>query len=383
VLFRSKIFYEENIYFGTIMLLSLIFSATLLTSCSSSDDSKNNGGPDDDNNPPSSKQLSLTTNATTVIVNEEVAFYVKMNNENVEGATILINDQAIEGTKHIFAETGEYKVIAKKEGLESSNEIKINVVEDQSVIDNATKFKHRTLVEDFTGAWCQYCPLVAYDIDQLEASDSDKFQAIAIHVNDQGPDPFAINHSARKKFNYEFDDFTGWPFAMTDRKINFRESPNSPIARHKTFSPIGVRINSSLQSTFGAINISIKFGEDFNKPLKYAVFVLEDGLVYEQVNTTQYYKNAPWVYEYPYTKNFIHNNTLRAMFDGGFRGSEIPASLTKQGKEFTNSDITMTYKSENIDNLKVVVIVTDGNSGEVLNTVVAKGNTDQNYEVVL
>lgn len=370
---------KKRFYFGAIILLSLLFSTSLLTSCSSDDSNNGGGGPDDDNPPVISNQLSLTSDKTTAEIDEEVSFYVKMNNKDVEDASLYINNQAVEGSIHSFATAGEYKVIAKKEGAESSKELTITVVENRSDIDNATKFKHRTLVEDFTGAWCQYCPLVAYDIDQFETSDSDKFQAIAIHNGDA----FAINNSARNSFERELG-LDGYPFARVDRAVDFRRTPNSVITRHKESSPIGVKINSLLQDAFGAVTVSIKFGEDFNIPLKYAVFVLEDGLILPQVNTTQYYKTAPWTYEYPNTTNFVHNNTLRAMYlDGGFRGLQIPADLTKKGKEFSNSDITVTYKSENVDNLKVVVIVTDANSGEVLNTVVAKGNVNQDYQVIL
>ena len=342
-----------------------------LASCSSDD-----GGSGGDDNPPISN-LVLSSNTSTIVVNESISFDVTMDGKKVLDATIYIDGTAISGNNHTFTEQGLFEVIAKKEGSENSNIVKITVVEDTDTIDNATKFKHRTLVEDFTGAWCQYCPLVAYDIEMLENSDPEKFQAIAIH----NEDPFDFNKSARRNFERELG-VNGYPFALTNRVENFRENPNSPITRHKDFSNIGAKISSNLGETSGSAIISLKFGANFTQTLNYAVFILEDGLIYEQVNTTQYYKDAPYTYNYPYTTNFVHNNTLRALY-GGFRGESIPAEYTVEGGEYTSSPLIFNYKSEDTSKLKVVVIVTNAQNGEVLNTIVAKGNTDQNYQIVL
>lgn len=341
-----------------------------LASCSSDDSS---GGPDG----PELEKLVLSTSNSTIVINESVTFEVTLDGKEISDATIYIDGIAINSNSHTFTEKGIFTVIAKKAETEDSNIVKITVVENLDAINDAKKFKHRTLVEDFTGAWCQYCPLVAYDIEMLENSDPEKFQAIAIH----NEDPFDFNKSVRRKFEAELG-LDGYPFALTDRVVDFRQSPNSPTTRHKDFSNIGAKISSNLGELSGSAIISLKFGTNFTQALNYAVFILEDGLIYEQVNTTQYYKDSPYIYIYPKTTNFVHNNTLRALY-GGFRGETIPAEYTVEGGEFTSSPMIFNYKSEDITKLKVVVIVTDVQSGEVLNTIVAKGNTDQNYQVIL
>lgn len=343
-----------------------------LSSCSSDDGDEGGDGGD-----PTQEKLVLSTTNSTILVDESVTFTVSEQGKEISDATIYIEGVAISSNTHTFNEEGVYEAIAKKEGNDDSNIVKITVVKNTDSIDNAKKFKHKTLVEDFTGAWCQFCPLVAYDLEELEKTDHDKFQAIAIH-ND---DPFDFGKTARRNFENELG-LTGYPFALTDRLVDFRETPSSPVTRHKEFSNIGAKIASTLNETSGVVITSIKFGTNYTQQLKFAVFILEDGLVYRQVNTTQYYKSAPYIYEYPHTVNFVHNNTLRALY-GGFRGEVIPSEFTVEGGEYSPSPIAVSYKSENKDKLKVVVIVTDANSGEVLNTVVAKGNTDQNYEIVL
>lgn len=342
-----------------------------LSSCSSSDD----GGEDPDG--PILETLVLSTTNSTIVVDESVTFKVTEKGIEVSNATIYLDGVAINNNTQTFTEEGVFNAVAKRDGNEDSNTVKITVVKNSDSIDNAKKFKHKTLVEDFTGAWCQYCPLVAYDIEELEKTDHDKFQAIAIH----NEDPYDFGKSARRNFENELG-LTGYPFALTDRVVDFRETPSSPVSRHKEYSNIGAKIASTLNETSGVVITSIKFGTNYTQQLKFAVFILEDGLVYKQVNTTQYYRTAPYIYEYPHTINFVHNNTLRALY-GGFRGEVIPAEFTVEGGVYSPSPIAVNYKSENKDNLKVVIIVTDANSGEVLNTVVAKGNTDQNYEIVL
>lgn len=353
-----------------------------LASCSS----------DDGDSAPDDNILTLTTTSTTVFLDDDVHFVVKANQEALSDVTIYVNEQPVKGMLHSFTRVGTYTISAKKEGFVDSNTLEVTVIEQEDELTkNARKFKHKTLVEDITGAWCQYCPYVAFDIDTFEKSDPDKFQAIAIHgtydINNNDPnygghDPYDFNPSARMKFSSELG-LDGYPFARTDRKIDFRKNPNSVVDRQKEYSPIGVKIYSKLESTSGKIDIAIKFGEDFIDNFNYAVFVLEDGLVFRQSNSTQYYRDAPFIWSSGWTQNFIHNNTLRGMTDGGFRGSPIPKDFTIQDKEFVVNDITINYKSENIDKLKVVVVVTNAKTGEVLNTVVARGNKRQNYQIVL
>ncbi|SFJ71328.1 Omp28-related outer membrane protein [Myroides guanonis] len=352
-----------------------------LASCSSDD----GGGDVNDDT------LVLTTESNTVLLYDEVHFVVNANGEAVNDATIYINNEPISGSAYSFQTEGEFTISAKKEGLFDSNIITLTVIENEEVIKNATKFKHKTLVEDMTGVWCQYCPLVAYDIELFETSDPEKFQAIAIHNNYDpnntdpnygGYDPFDFNPTARRKFEKELG-LKGYPFAITNRVEDFRKNPNSVVERYKSHSTIGVKINSTLTNSTGTINATIKFTEDYSDKLNYAVFVLEDGLEFRQSNSTQYYKTAPYIWKNNWTENFIHNNTLIGMSSGNFRGTEIPAAQTAKGSEFEIKDMVINYTAKEVENLKVVIIVTNSTTGEVLNTVVAKGNKNQNYQIVL
>ncbi|WP_413513699.1 Omp28-related outer membrane protein [Myroides odoratus] len=353
------------------LLLMLTLGIGLFNaSCSSSDNSSND---DNDPPPPGKTELIISASKTSIKINEEVSFLAKWGNETTKDIKFSINDQEIEADKYTFTEVGEYTVTAKKSSGEKSNSLKISVFKNDDEINNATKFAHRVLVEDFTGAWCQWCPLVAYDIEQLEKNHGEKIQAIAIH----NEDPFDFFKRDRNAYEREVG-VNGYPFATINRQLNFRDNPNKVIELHKEFSSIGIKIESEMYATDGVVKIGIKFGENYTAGVKYAVFMLEDHLIYKQANSTQYYQDLPK--QGGYSLNFEHNNTLVGMVNG-FRGTEIGSSVAVKGGEFTNTNIYLTHKAANLDNTKIVVVVTDM-AGAVLNVAVAKSNTNMSYQVV-
>ena len=97
-------------------LLALVLAGTV--SCGSDDNS--------------SEQQQLKTlvlaslNGTDVTVNSEVTFVVTVGTEVIEGAQIEVNGKPATNP-FTFAETGTYKVVAKKDGYNKSNEITMEV----------------------------------------------------------------------------------------------------------------------------------------------------------------------------------------------------------------------------------------------------------------
>lgn len=243
---------------------------------------------------------------------------------------------------------------------------------------NPTGFAHKVLIEDFTGAWCQFCPLVAFDIEKLEAEKATMIEAIAIHnsypntkLSDGSYDPFDFNPTARRKFEQKFK-IQGYPAAFVNRVHDFRAKPKSVEESHLAVSPIGIKISSKLGKTTGSVDVSVKFSEDFNQELKYVVYIVEDHIIFRQSNNTPYYTpKQGWV------EDFEHNNIVRAI-PLGFEGSTIPSSNTSKNSEFTQTDLAVSYESLRTKSLRVVVIITDA-SGKALNVQSAKANSTQDY----
>lgn len=243
-------------------------------------------------------------------------------------------------------------------------------------------YKHRVLIEDFTGAWCQWCPRVAYSIEQAEASYHEDIVVAAIHnsqdpnVNSGGHDPF---HLAGQNALLTQMDVQGFPSVFINRTKDWKYPEDNNIQDPKSYlqtgSPIGIKIQSNLTGASGTVNVSLKFSFDYTEQLKYVVYILEDGLVFRQANATTHYGNnsgtARW------ENNFVHNSVVRSA-GANILGTNIPLDKSKNNQEFTSGNLNFTYTSSNANKLKVAVVVLDA-SGKALNAQVTPANTTIDY----
>lgn len=76
--------------------------------------------------PITTKQLALTASKTVVNEGEAVEFSIKVSDQILTDALLFIDQQKI-SNPFVFTKAGSYKVIAKKENYNSSNEILIEV----------------------------------------------------------------------------------------------------------------------------------------------------------------------------------------------------------------------------------------------------------------
>src|SRR5690606_34541976 len=141
-------------------------------------------------------------------------------------------------------------------------------------------------------------------------------------------------------------------------------------------SPIGIKIESSLTAASGKVDVSLKFSQSINQELKYVVYILEDGLVFQQAQHNRLFgeqgNGGKWVMD------FVHDHVVRAT--NNFLGESIAADETKSSNEFTAS-AELTYDTVNLENASVVVAVLD-KDGNVVNAQKAKANTTQDYETL-
>ncbi|MBA5793669.1 Omp28-related outer membrane protein [Flavobacterium sp. xlx-214] len=254
--------------------------------------------------------------------------------------------------------------------------------EDPSVLikGSGEKFKHRVAAEDFTGAWCVYCPRVSYAIDESEKVNGDKFVASGLHIGDlsassQYHDPY--NYSPVTALEKALK-VTGYPTAYINRDKKWKGPENNninyPLELYKTTSSVGIKVESTLGASSGTAKVSLKFGEDIKQQLKYVVYVQEDGLVYRQANGTSLYGNDTG--KGRWEMNFVHNNVVRA-------GTEIMGTDIAKDK-VTNSEINLdnlsfNYTSVDASKLEITVLVLDAD-GKVINARTVKGNSASDYE---
>ncbi len=208
-----------------------------------------------------------------------------------------------------------------------------------------TKFQHKVLIEDFTGAWCGWCPRVTFSIEELEKANADKFVPVALHNGDKmafSPYERTLSTALWEKFAIPSNQ-RGYPFAVLNRAEEWDAASGNAmkasqaLALAKTDSEVGIKISSSLADTSGKINVSFKFADGIATDLKYVVYVLQDGIVLKQSNYTTNFGGKG---DKP---DFVHNAVAKAV-NGDVMGTAIPSDKIVAGSEYTVDEINVTYK---------------------------------------
>lgn len=264
------------------------------------------------------------------------------------------------------------------------------------------EFKQKVLLEDITSASCVACPLATLATQELDKSEyADKIISVAVH-DDFNPnsvkDPFVLPGvrnliNALKLNGYPFISWNRNPSIQGQLFQNWLRQRNNQAGELEFFldmslfknfytkyklitegSPIGIKIESNLTATNGKVDVSVKFGQNINQELKYIVYLLEDGLVFQQANGTPLYGNTSG--NPRWEMNFVHDHVVRAT--NNFLGEVIAAGQTTSANEF-KATTNLTYTVKDLSKASVVVAVLD-KDGNVLNVQKAKANTTQDYE---
>jgi thiol-disulfide isomerase/thioredoxin len=163
------------------------------------------------------------------------------------------------------------------------------------------KFTKNVLIEDYTGTWCGYCPRVAYGIEQVQAQTT-KSVAVAIH---RGNDPY--NFAAASVLEQQIN-LTGYPTAMLNRKTTWTypepNNVNQVVSLTGGNADLGLALTPTVTGTNLNLDVKVKFAADMTN-LKLVVYVLENGLIYNQTNYTSYYGGTATI------NGFTHDNVLR------------------------------------------------------------------------
>ncbi len=223
-------------------------------------------------------------------------------------------------------------------------EAKGNSTKDYVMVGNA--FQHRVLIEDFTGAWCGWCPRVSHSIETLEQENNDKVVAVALHNNDKlrfTPYEGNLSNTLWTKFGIPSNQ-RGYPFAALNRQVEWETASgnamnlNQVLNAAKPSSTVGIKISSKLEKDKGTVNVSLKFSETYSGTLNYVVYVVQDGIVLSQENYTTNYGGKGT------KKDFVHNSVAKAI-TGSIMGETVPSDKTTSGSEFTTGDLNVTYKA--------------------------------------
>lgn len=347
-------------------VLSMISLAVMLTSCGGSEND------DDLINEGIRSSIFVVSDRFNIVLaeeGEEQESFVFSASSNLgvnatQYCTFYVNGVELESNTFNPEALDSYEIIAKYDNLESLP-ITVNVVDIAS-----TYFKHKVLIEDFTGTWCGWCTRIMYAIELIEAQTHNTIP-VAIHNNDE------FDYSGRMPLENFLQIEGAYPFASLNRTTIWmplqHQNINQPISLIQSMSPIGIKINSNLGASSGTVDVSFTFKEDVPGELRYVVYVLENGLIANQKN---YYQNLYGGGETLY--GFVHNHVLRGVH-GNILGNSLGQAAVEDA-EITLSGLTVNYTSENTNSLQVVAFLID-EQGTVLNAQIADANTEKDYEM--
>ncbi len=319
-----------------------------------------------------SRSIVLTIDKSKILLGGSVTLTVADNEGTnlTNDALYFVNGNEISGNTYTPSKRGNETITATYSGI-NSNEVNL-----------LTGYKQKVLIEDFTGTWCGWCPRVLRAIELVEAQ-TDESITVAIHrgstnSSSDSYDPF--NYSAGALEDYI--GLNGYPTAMINRKIlwNYPETSyigqvtnlveNSGINRVKN---VGVKIASTLTNNTLDITVNSDVINDFDGE-KLVVYILENGLNYNQTNYTTYFGGQSVL------SNFEHNNVLRQVptniFGDVFTVNELNSETGVYKKEFT---IELTGNIQNTSNLDIVAFVVDA-SGKVLNSQRSEVGVTKDFE---
>lgn len=294
------------------------------------------------------------------------AFVFKVMGDNLDDLTshaqIKVNGQLIAGNSFIPTLEGTYLVQAFYENYKSKK-LTVKAI-------TPSNYTKKVLVEDYTGTWCGFCPRVTYAIQQAKLQ-SNKIVSVAIHLTSAIPDPFHTEQGLALKSEF---GISGLPRAKINRihtwTANEPEHLNEVLNRTGFNAPLGLAIATELINNTIQTQVRVGFANNYSEQLNLVIYVLENGLIYNQTNYTSYYGGATTLIDY------VHNDVLRKV-ETPILGEPIPTSETVQGHIYSkNYNITIPSTVFNNSNLVIVAFVVKASNKEVINVQeVHVGNT--------
>jgi thiol-disulfide isomerase/thioredoxin len=257
--------------------------------------------------------INLSSNSQSYFLGDLVEFSIIGNNgiDLTEQSTIsILGGGNLSSNIYATSAEGMFSFIATYDDFTS-------VVYDINILPAPTRFNQNVLIEDYTGTWCGYCPRISHAIDLVNQQTS---EAVVVAIHRGSSDPYNFPAGVLE----DLINLLGYPTAMLNRTTEWNNpepnNVNQVINLTSGLADVGLAIGSSLDGFGMNINVKVKFGGQFShSSAKLVLYVLEDGLLFDQSNSTSYYGGSTVI------SNFEHNHVLRASLSN-LMGDQIPAT---------------------------------------------------------
>lgn len=316
------------------------------------------------------RQETITINASTLNVTTGIAvsFLVASSEGNANvtlDSKIYVNGILIKGNSFTFKDAGNFAVYATK-GTLTSNVITIAV----TALTASTGYKHRVLVEEYSGTWCGNCPRILYGVDLLHQQ-TDKAIVVSTHLFNG--DPFITTEGNNLA---ALQNVAGVPTGFINRTTSWTgpqyENVPQVINSIQASAPAGIAIKSSISSNNLLLTIRAGFSQPLTGGAKLTVYLVEDKLYSTQRNySANLYGGQGNI------SNFEFNGVLRKVVSS-LEGDAINSSGTANEKTYS---LSVPTNVATIANARIVAFITNS-TGSVVNVRDAKVGEEKVFEVL-
>jgi len=322
------------------------------------------------------ESISLVTDKSVKISGETIFFTVTTNggNDITEEANIYVNGALIEGGSFTPNSLGDFEAKAEYLGVWSS-EITFRFHDGSE-----TNYLKRVLIEDYTGTWCGNCPRVSFAIEKVFEQTSN---AVAVGIHRSSSNPADANYDPYNFDSSELEailNMSGYPKALLNRMTRWLPLEQNNVTQVINFTQganpkLGIAMDVAIVNQNLQIDVRTQFSQNFSD-LRLVVYVLENGLIYDQENYTNFFGGTNPI------PNFVHDHVLKACLTP-LMGETIPSNSSQVGQTFTrNFDVPLPANISNTSKIEVVAFITNGSDHKALNVRKAVPGANQDFEVL-
>lgn len=330
----------------TFQLLSFL-TILFLASCGKKDESGGSGTPVE-------KPTARVSKANIIADNfDETVFSAvdKNGNDITTQCTFFVNNIQVVGTKYSTDAAGTINVKATLNGAESAS---ITVT---ATSPGVSRHSQKVLAEDYTGAWCQFCPRVAKSLDDLSTADPN---IIPIAVHNADALAYPLEGQMRTKWGV-----SGFPTVVVNRNFKWNESNGTITSQLLKWAPLGLSIESSIAGSTISGRVRTQFNVTTTIPMTITIMLLENGRVLPQSNAYNGTAGSPFFGLGNPIANYVHNHILRVASTSIF-GDPIPNTATvKDNIHDTNYSFNASAYDVTKCDIVAVVSYADGVTGRV------------------
>ena len=232
--------------------------------------------------------------------------------------------------------------------------------EEYNISEVPSNFTKKVIIEEFTGAWCGYCPDGAYRLDNLINSNANNIIGVSTHSGDA----MEVSQTSFLESTYQN---IGYPSGMVDR-VSYDGYVTLNRGYWEYFSTnqlskvvsCGLAIKSEVKGNTATVDVHAGFSSSHSGDFRLTVYLIEDevtgvGNGFDQMNFYDTDSYSPFFDLGNPIIGYEHNHTLREVLSEPL-GDPIDSSELITGGEQVNT-YEVDISSYNHDNLSIIAFI--------------------------